>query len=360
LAANIFSGRKEKLILAAVFSGWWCIWGLLHIAVLQDIGINPLQAMADGVISYLLLAAFCLLVINNMRYYLPKREKYLYVLVISIALTALWLLLIRVCLRVFFKQDTEYIEWLRHTSTIRFAFGFLMIGCITMLSLLWFSQRAQKEETERRADTERMAKDAELNKLRQQLQPHFLFNSLNSISALTGSQPEKARHMIQQLADLLRGTLRNENQLWTSFEEELKYLQLYLDIEKVRFGHRLQTMITNDDDVLQMKLPSMLLQPLVENAIKFGLYDTLGEVTISIDAKKINNTLEVTVINPFDAKTATPVKGTGFGLASIKRRLFLLFARHDLLQIKQEELQFISSITIPQPAHDKIAVKTNT
>jgi two-component system, LytTR family, sensor kinase len=359
LTATIFSGRKEKFILAAVFSVWWCIWGVLHIAVLQDMGINPLKATVDGVISNLVLAAFCLLVMNNMRYYLPKREKYLYVLIISIVLTALWLLLIRLCLLAFYKQDAEYMEWLRHTSTIRFAFGFLMICCITMLSLLWFSQRAQKEEAERRNDTERMAKDAELNKLRQQLQPHFLFNSLNSISALTGSQPEKARHMIQQLADLLRGTLRNENQLWISFEEEVKYLQLYLDIEKVRFGHRLQTMITNDEDVLLMKLPSMLLQPLVENAIKFGLYDTLGEVTISIDAKKINNTLQVTVTNPFDAKTAIPVKGTGFGLASIKRRLFLLFARHDLLQIKQEELQFICSITIPQPAPDEIPIKTN-
>jgi two-component system, LytTR family, sensor kinase len=350
LTPGIFSHRKEKFTIAAVFSLWWCIWGVLHIAVLQDTGVNPLNAMADGVISNLLLAAFSLLVINNMRYYLPKREKYLYVLVISIALSALWLLIVRICLWAFYKQDPAYMEWLRHTSTIRFAYGFLMIGCMTMLSLLWYSQRAQKEEADRRADTERMAKDAELNKLRQQLQPHFLFNSLNSISALTGSQPEKARHMIQQLADLLRGTLKNEDQLWTSFEEELKYLQLYLDIEKVRFGHRLQTLITNEENVLPMKLPSMLLQPVVENAIKFGLYDTIGEVIISIDAKKVNNMLQVTVKNPFDAATAAPVKGTGFGLSSIKRRLYLLFARHDLLQIKQEEKQFITVITIPQPA----------
>lgn len=360
MTASIFSGKKEKLTIAAVFFLWWCIWGVLHIAVLRNTGLSFPKAMTDGAVSNVLLAAFCLLVINNMRYYLPKREKYLYVLVISIVLSALWLLLLRIVLWIFYKQDAEYIEWLKHTSTIRFSFGFLMIGCVTMLSLLWFSQRAQKEETGRRADTERMAKDAELHKLRQQLQPHFLFNSLNSISSLTGSQPEKARHMIQQLADLLRGTLRNEDRQWTSFEEELKYLQLYLDIEKVRFGYRLQTVITNDQDVLQMKLPSMLLQPLVENAIKFGLYDTLGEVTISIDAKKINDTLEVTVKNPFDAKTAAPVKGTGFGLASIRRRLFLLFARHDLLQIKQEELQFITIISIPQPAYSEIPQIINT
>jgi len=92
----------------------------------------------------------------------------------------------------------------------------------------------------------------------------------------------------------------------------------------------------------------MLLQPLVENAIKFGLYDTIGEVTIFITAKKINNLLQVSVQNPFDESTSPLEKGTGFGLSSISRRLFLLFARQDLLQIKQEAEQFITIISIPQ------------
>ena len=348
MTTAIFSNKREKLILGTVFCVWWIIWGVLQIVVLQDVGIDPLKAILDSVISNLLLAAFCLLVINNMRYYLPKREKYLYVLVLSVVLSAIWLLISRFSLWAFYKQDVDYLQWIRHTDTIRFLFGFLMIGCLTMLSLLWFSQLAQKQEIDRRADIERMAKDAELNKLRQQLQPHFLFNSLNSISVLTGSQPEKARQMIQQLADLLRGTLKNEVQIWTSFEEELKYLQLYLEIEKVRFGHRMQTIISHGDDVLQMKLPAMLLQPLVENAIKFGLYDTLGEVTIIISATNANGMLEVKVENPFDESTAVPMKGTGFGLSSIRRRLFLLFARQDLLQVKQEANQFITIITFPQ------------
>jgi len=92
----------------------------------------------------------------------------------------------------------------------------------------------------------------------------------------------------------------------------------------------------------------MLLQPLVENAIKFGLYDTIGEITIFISAKKVNGLLEVTVKNPFDETTSLPVKGTGFGLSSIRRRLFLLFSRQDLLQIKKEAEQFITIISIPQ------------
>jgi LytS/YehU family sensor histidine kinase len=116
----------------------------------------------------------------------------------------------------------------------------------------------------------------------------------------------------------------------------------------VRFGYRLQTDINYEEETLPMKLPSMLLQPLVENAIKFGLYDTIGEVTILILAKKVNDQLEVRVQNPFDESTSTPLKGTGFGLASIKRRLYLLFSRYDLLEIKKDTQQFITIITIPQ------------
>lgn len=219
---------------------------------------------------------------------------------------------------------------------------------MSMISLLWFTQQEQKETDARKAEAERMAKEAELYKLRQQLQPHFLFNSLNSISALTASQPEKARHMIQQLSDFLRGTLRRDEQQWSSLKEELEYLQLYLDIEKVRFGYRLQTTVDCDEAVLQMKLPSLLLQPVVENAIKFGLYDTVGEVLIGIQATKTNDTLEITVTNPFDEETAQPLQGTGFGLASIKRRLFLLFARQDLLSTSAVENKFITTIVIPQ------------
>jgi two-component system, LytTR family, sensor kinase len=348
LAPNTSQGRKVKIIFSTVFFVWWCIWCILHVMVLQDFGISLSMAMADGLISNALLAAACLLVINNMRYYLPKREKYWYVLVISIALSFIWLLLMQVSLWALYKNDLAYMRSLSLTSYVRFAIAFLMIGCCTMLSLLWYTQQDQQADNQRKLDTERLAREAELNKLRQQLQPHFLFNSLNSISALTGTQPEKARHMIQQLSDFLRGTLRKEEQQWTTLEDELQYLQLYLDIEKVRFGYRLQTNIEFTEAALQMKLPAMLLQPLVENAIKFGLYDTIGEVTIFISAKKVNELLEITVQNPFDESTSAPLKGTGFGLASIKRRLFLLFARVDLLQIKKEAQQFITIISIPQ------------
>ena len=340
-----------------VFVAWWCLWTPLHISLLRHFDVGDTAAITDGVISTLFLAAMCGFIMNNMRYYLPKKEKYLYVLVMSFALSAIWLAILTMILKTIFKDNTAYLQFLQHTAVLRYAVGFLLIACNTLLSLLWYTQKEQQKENERRADTEKLARDAELNKLRQQLQPHFLFNSLNSISALTGQQPEKARHMIQQLSDFLRGTLRNEGQQWVSLKNEMEYLQLYLDIEKVRFGYRLQSKTDCDEAALQMLLPSMLLQPLVENAIKFGLYDTIGEVEILIAAKINSGMLEVTVQNPYDESTAMPMKGTGFGIASIRRRLFLIFGRQDLLQIKKEPEKFIVTISIPQMANENKGVQ---
>ena len=348
MAINIPDRQKRRSVFFFVFTAWWCVWILLHTLLLVKFGTAPSTALIDSVTTYVLLAVMCVLINNNMRYYLPRGEKYLYVFIISIAFSTFWLLLMHLALWGMYKKDPIYMEMLSKTSNVRYAIAFLMVAASTLLSLLWHTQKEQNEDNLRMIDTERLAREAELNKLRQQLQPHFLFNSLNSISALTGTQPEKARHMIQQLADFLRGTLKKEEERATVFRDELLYLQLYLDIEKVRFGYRLQTSITCSDEALEMVLPTMLLQPLVENAIKFGLYDTIGEVVIFISAVNTNGMLEVAIKNPFDESTAGEVKGTGFGLSSIRRRLFLLFGRHDLLLIQKDATQFTTRILIPQ------------
>lgn len=350
-ANNNFNGSiHTKSTTVLLFTTWWFVWLVFQFTLLQNAGVKVANALADAAVSNILLAACCLLVFNNLRYYLPKKEKYLYVLLMGFVLSYIWLLLVKLILKGMYPKDAFYVQLLQQSVSIRFAAAFLMIVCFTVIGILWFTQKEQQEDNERRTAMEQLAKEAELNKLRQQLQPHFLFNSLNSISALTGQQPEKARHMIQQLSDFLRGTIRNESRQWVSLQEELNYLQLYLDIEKVRFGHRLQTKLDCEETVLPLQLPSLLLQPLVENAIKFGLYDTVGAVEILIAAKNNNGMLEVTIKNPYDEATSVSFNGTGFGLASIKRRLFLLYGRQDLLQIKKEAAQFITIVSIPQKA----------
>jgi LytS/YehU family sensor histidine kinase len=245
-------------------------------------------------------------------------------------------------------DDPGYMEILAHSKGVRFSIALLMLGGVSLVSELWYTLEEQKENEKRKIDAEKLARVAELYQLRQQLQPHFLFNSLNSISALINLKPAEARKMIQQLSDFLRGTLRKEEQQWISLSDELKHLQLYLDIEKVRFGHRLQTLILRDEGTDNLQIPHMLLQPVVENAIKFGLYDTTGEVEIRIHAGMQGNKLVITVQNPFDPVTSIPQSGTGFGLHSARRRLYLLFGRQDLLYTSSADNIFTTTIQIPQ------------
>jgi two-component system LytT family sensor kinase len=130
--------------------------------------------------------------------------------------------------------------------------------------------------------------------------------------------------------------------------DELNHLNLYLDIEKVRFGHRLQTEISSDERAKAALLPSMLLQPIVENAIKFGLYDTTGDVTVSIRAEMDGNFLNLIIQNPYDPQTSRPKHGTGFGLRGVQRRLYLLFARNDLMETYANDNIFTTIIKVPQ------------
>ena len=122
-----------------------------------------------------------------------------------------------------------------------------------------------------------------------------------------------------------------------SFQDELEDLRLYLSIEQVRFGHRLIIKEEISDICSDVKIPPFLLQPLVENAIKYGLYGMTGSVMIHLKAKLEQQQLVFTITNPFDPNAVTP-KGTGFGLEGVRRRLYLLFARNDLLSAAPLEL----------------------
>lgn len=344
MAQSPLSVTKFKII----FIACWLIIAADHIMLLHYFGLPWSAAALDAGISNTLLLLACLLVMIVLRYYLPRGQQYVNVLALCLLLTIKWLLLSKWILNWLLGDQPGYTELLHHSLSIRFSLAFLLLGFITMVSILWYSQLEQKEQEERKKDAEKLAREAELFKLRQQLQPHFLFNSLNSINALIGSRPQEARKMVQQLSDFLRGTIKKEETQWVSLREELQYLQLYLDIEKVRFGNRLATHIEIDEAAHELKLPALLLQPVVENAIKFGLYDTIGETVIQLSAMKEDSHLVIKVRNPFDPETSSPKQGTGFGLKSVQRRLYLLFARNDLVSTEADENIFITMVRIPQ------------
>jgi large-conductance mechanosensitive channel len=343
MATSPLSVTKFRII----FSIGWLIIIADHIFLLQWFGLSWTIAVVDSLVNDGLLILACLLVIMMLHYYLPQKEKYFHLVTWCILITVIGVLLTKVILKNIFINDDEYKAFFSRSIWIRSSFDFLLLGCFVLVSVIWYNWQEQSEQEERKQDAEKLAKEAELFKLRQQLQPHFLFNSLNSINALIGSRPQEARKMVQQLSDFLRGTIRKEEHQWVTLKEELQVLQLYLDIEKVRFGHRLSTKIECDESINELKLPALLLQPIMENAIKFGLYDTVDEIEISLKAAKEENNLVLTVTNPFDPETAVP-KGTGFGLQSVQRRLYLLFARNDLVNTEAKENIFTTTIKIPQ------------
>jgi two-component system, LytTR family, sensor kinase len=244
--------------------------------------------------------------------------------------------------------STAYQQFLVSASPIRFWLLLLLCAFLAVISMLWYDFADRERAARRKNETAQLAKEAELMQLRQQLQPHFLFNSLNSVNALIGSRPQEARQMIQQLSSFLRNTVRRKEDQWISFAEELEHLQLYLSIEEVRFGNRLKIEFDIEDAALDWPVPALLLQPLVENAIKFGLYGTLGETTIVVRAKVLDGLLTLTVENPFDADSAPAEKGTGFGLNGVKRRVELLFGRIDLVKVAITNNYFIVVLNIPQ------------
>ena len=342
MASSILQTKNFRILFAIVC---W-LWAFVHALLLKKAGIDLQTAITDSLISNGFLAGTVVLIAVTLHYYTPQKNRYGYLFYLSLALCLLCLFITRFFLQFVAGTDAAYQELLSQTLLLRGAIGFLFNSQMALIAVLWYNTREQKEIESRKSEAERLSREAELNNLRQQLQPHFLFNSLNSVNALIGSQPQKARAMIQQLSQFLRGTLKKDEQEWISLEEELAHLQLYLEIEKVRFGHRLNTEIQNETE--GMRLPVMLLQPVVENAIKFGLYDTTEAITISLLAREENGYLLLQVQNPFDPETSVPQKGTGFGLRSVERRLSLLFARPDLLQTATEQTIFITTIKIPQ------------
>lgn len=332
--------------LLALYLGWWVFWAIVQTDVLHHLGLSWQRAAVDALISNLFLAIGGYTIIILYRFYQPGKKNRIYHFIFGIAITILVCLAVNKVLGAVFSTDDAYQHFLISAAPVRFIFSLLVICFIILLNLLWNNLFEQKENLKRKIAGEELLKEAELIKLRQQLQPHFLFNSLNSISALVVSKPQEARKMVQQLSDFLRGTLKKEDQL-LMLKEELEHLKLYLDIEKVRFGHRLSVEFETTEDSLVATLPALLLQPIVENAIKFGLYDTIGKTTISIKAFLLPDHLVIEIKNPFDQTTTSTRSGTGFGLASIQRRLHLLYARQDLLSTQKKESIFITTLKIP-------------
>jgi two-component system, LytTR family, sensor histidine kinase AlgZ len=233
------------------------------------------------------------------------------------------------------------------------ALGVLFYLLAVVVSYLYLAIEASHEAAERTLSAQVGAREAELRALRAQLDPHFLFNSLNSINALIGRDPAGARRMCERLGEFMRRTLKLGARETVTLGEELELVEDYLAIEQVRFGERLRVERDIEPAALAGLLPPLLLQPLVENAVKHGVAGRIEGGTLRLSAVHRDGALVVAIENPVDADA--PLRpGTGTGLENVRRRLEALGAGRIVLE--RDDGWFRATLALAwDPAHVEAA-----
>src|SRR5271157_5479215 len=201
-----------------------------------------------------------------------------------------------------------------------FGLGVLLYALSSGLHYAALSAEESRAAESRAAEARTLAREAELQALRMQINPHFLFNSLNSIAALATQDGPRARDMCIRLSDFLRSGLGLGDRESIPLREELALARSYLDVERVRFGDRLRVEEAIDADCQDCGVPALVLQPLVENAVKHGIAGLVEGGWIRMEARRQQGGVCIAIENPFDPDAPVP-RRTGLGLAHVRRRL---------------------------------------
>ncbi|MBN2522237.1 MAG: histidine kinase [Bacteroidales bacterium] len=259
----------------------------------------------------------------------------------------LWLWISFLILSAAFPDASEYLQHLSDSLPLRGGLGVLFYVLVASIYYFLIYYNNFKEKLIREAELKALIKESELTSLKFQINPHFLFNSLNSISSLSMISPEKAQDMVINLSDFLRYSLSHKNESLTTFEKELNNIDRYLKIEKIRFGKRLNVTRDITDNCNTYLLPGLILQPLMENAVKYGIYESTDQSDIYIKSKCSDNLLEVMIKNDYDPDFVTK-KGEGIGLRNVTSRMKIQYGRDDLVKISQNENTFTITLFFPQ------------
>ena len=213
-------------------------------------------------------------------------------------------------------------------------------------------QRRRQEQDQLAQELRLQSSKSELKALRAQINPHFLFNALNAIASLIHTDPGRADEAVEQLAEVFRYTLRRSDSEWAPLDQELTFARAYLDVEQARFGQRLTCTIDSDHGAPVPLIPSMLLQTLLENAVKHGVSQARGpgriEVVVRTSADQVR--LEVRNTGPAENARGLPVRdGEGFGLHSVRERLKGHFGDRASFTLVRDEAQQVTVATIAMP-----------
>ncbi|RPH34478.1 MAG: hypothetical protein EHM93_00150 [Bacteroidales bacterium] len=342
----------SKKLGIVVFILWWTIAAFAQFSTLYvfyDLAFY--LSAVDSIVFNLSFALFSIGIWYWVRYTDFEKQKVLNItlnhIVAATLCILLWVTTSSFILKNIFPDDINYNDFLITSLPWRIAIGtfyYILSGLIYYLIIYVQNFR---EQTMRDSEVKTLVRDAELNWLKHQINPHFLFNSLNSISSLTMSNPEKAQEMVIRLSDLLRYSLKQSSQSLVTISDEVSNCIKYLDIEKVRFGKRLNYTISAPDDVMSFQVPAMILQPLFENAIKHGIATISEPGELNAIFEMNQNSLKIIIKNTISSETQT-AKGMGVGLVNIARRLSLLYGMNDLIQTKSNENLYTVEVTIPK------------
>lgn len=335
-----------------VYFSLWALVAGLHFFIYYYVYLFPIEiSVADSIVYNSIFCTIGIVIWFIFRYTIPDKNNLWNVVFTHLALLtlilAVWNGLSFTVLSLLFGSNKAYNDFLGNSLPNKVFTGIIFYVLTGMAYYLYIYNRNIEEKIKIESRLREVLKETELNMLKAQINPHFLFNSLNSISSLTITNPEKAREMVIKLSDFLRYSVSSNTNSITSLENELSNIRRYLEIEKVRFGDKLLFDFHLQNECLHCKVPSMLLQPLFENAIKHGVYESTEQVRIDMDCKCQEEFLEIVITNDFDP-TARPRKGSGIGLKNIRERLRLLYKNDKLLKTSIEGTRFTVFLCLPK------------
>ncbi len=344
------SGSKKHLLL--FYSGAWMVLVIIHTLVVSiNFGQPVLNSVAEALIFNIWLAVLGTGVWYMVRFTGLRSRTWQEMLFLHLSgatmVQLLWLLPLYPLFMIVFTEDEQYTSFLNDSLTIRVITGVILYIIIASLSYLLINIKKLREQEIRQSELQNLLKDSELNLLRFQINPHFLFNSLNAVSSLIMTRPAEANKMVIRLSEFMRYSLDSSSKVMSTLAEEIKHCSDYLEIEKVRFGDRLIVETVVEKFILDFPVPAMMLQPLAENAVKHGLDHAEEGIVVTIKAALKGSALLLEVINPFDNTTVGKQKGTGTGLKNIRERLLKIYGSNDLLKINRENNIFHVTVNLP-------------
>ncbi len=267
-------------------------------------------------------------------------------LVFSVLMQPVWITLAYPLTRVVLPAMKGSMPFFSSMMLLHIVAGFILTVITLMVYYLILSEEALKEKTLREAEMKALITETELQSLKNQLNPHFLFNALNNIGSLILQKPDHAREMLVKLSGYLRNVLDYEKREFSTVREEMAQIRLYLDLEKIRFEDQWNLQVEAGKDCEDYPIPVMILQPLFENAVRHVGYKEGGKGFIRFSCEKHHEVVEISLVNSVDPAVRIP-EGKGIGLKNIRKRLFLIYRREDLLQISRKEDIFEVHLTIP-------------